>query len=130
LTKSQPYLPRHLASELEQALAFSSREPHWASISWKTALVRELFKSGRYLTLDDTAILEAVEADPIGQLASLRTSTGDSPVVIDDAQRSRALALAIKTLVDKDRRKGQFVLTGSSNVFTSAEVVDSLTGRV
>ncbi|WP_246411109.1 AAA family ATPase [Phyllobacterium trifolii] len=42
----------------------------------------------------------------------------------------KRLALAIKKIVDERRRMGQFILTGSSNVFTSAHVADSLTGRV
>ena len=32
--------------------------------------------------------------------------------------------------MDEDRRKGQFILTGSSNVFTSLEIADSLAGRM
>ncbi len=54
----------------------------------------------------------------------------DAPVVIDEAQRSRSLALAIKRIVDERRQKGQFLLTGSSNVFAAAHVTDSLAGRV
>ncbi|WP_244649378.1 ATP-binding protein [Neoaquamicrobium sediminum] len=47
-----------------------------------------------------------------------------------EAQRSKRLALAIKRIVDERRRMGQFILTGSSNVFTNAHVADSLAGRV
>ena len=54
----------------------------------------------------------------------------DAPIIIDEAQRSPKLALAIKKIVDRNRRKGQFVFTGSSNVFTTAEVADSLAGRM
>jgi len=71
-----------------------------------------------------------LEADPEGQLTSLSEEQPDAPVIIDEAQRSPKLALAIKQLVDRNRRKGQFVLTGSSNVFTTTEVADSLAGRM
>lgn len=65
-----------------------------------------------------------MDADPEGQLMSLSDEQADAPVIIDEVQRSPKLALAIKKIVDRNRRKGQFVLTGSSSVFTKAEVAD------
>jgi uncharacterized protein len=37
----------------------------------KTTLVRDLFHGGKFITLDDEALLAAIEADPQGQLESL-----------------------------------------------------------
>ncbi len=124
------YLPRHLTTELQDALA-TARVVNLVGPRQvgKTTLVRDLFKQGRFITLDDAAILAAMEADPEGQLTSL-AAEHNAPVIIDEAQRSPKLALAIKKIVDQNRRKGQFVLTGSSNVFTTAEVADSLAGRM
>ncbi|WP_163852164.1 ATP-binding protein [Pseudooceanicola aestuarii] len=79
----------------------------------KTTLVRDLFRLGRFITLDDAAILAAMEADPEGQLTALAEVQPDTPVIIDEAQRSPKLALAIKKIVERNRRKGQFVLTGA-----------------
>lgn len=125
------YLPRHLTSELRDALA-SARVVNLVGPRQvgKTTLVRDLFQEGRFLTLDDAAVLAAMDADPEGQLMSLAEDQNTAPIIIDEAQRSRKLALAIKKIVDSNRRKGQFVLTGSSNVFTTAEVADSLAGRM
>lgn len=125
------YLPRHLTPELQDALA-TARVVNLVGPRQvgKTTLVRDLFERGRFVTLDDAAVLAAMEADPEGQLASLAEEQSDIPVIIDEAQRSPKLALAIKKIVDHNRRKGQFVLTGSSNVFTTAEVADSLAGRM
>lgn len=125
------YLPRHLVSELEEAIA-SARVVNIVGPRQvgKTTLVRDLFGHGRFVTLDDTAILSAIDADPEGQLASLMHDLGTAPLIIDEAQRSPKLALAIKRVVDVDRRKGQFVLTGSSNIFTTTDVADSLAGRM
>lgn len=113
------YLPRHLMPELEDAIA-SARVvnligPRQAG---KTTLVRDLFGQGHFVTLDDTAVLAAIDADPEGQLTSLTEELDGAPLIIDEAQRSTNLALAIKKTVDTNRRKGQFVLTGPSNVFT------------
>ena len=124
-------LPRHMQAELLDALQMSRIVnlvgPRQVG---KTTLVRDLYGGGEFLTLDNEVILSAIEADAAGLLASKRKSLGDAPLVIDEAQRSRSLALAIKRIVDEDRRRGQFLLTGSSNVFTAANVSDSLAGRV
>ncbi|MFQ6550252.1 ATP-binding protein [Aestuariibius sp. 2305UL40-4] len=131
MTQNGDYLPRHLTSELRDALraarVVNLIGPRQVG---KTTLVRDLFDQGRFITLDDENILAAIEADPRGQLSSLADDQESGPIVIDEAQRSRKLALAMKAIVDQDRRKGQFVLTGSSNVFTTAEVADSLAGRM
>ena len=109
----------------------SSRgEPPRSQAGCKTTLVRDLFGHGRFITLDEPAVLAAIDADPEGQLASLVQDLGQAPLIIDEAQRSKKLALAIKRVVDTDRRKGQFVLTGSSNLFTTTDVADSLAGRM
>lgn len=131
MSEIDDYLPRHLTPELQSALdtarVVNLVGPRQVG---KTTLVRDLFEHGRFVTLDDTAVLAAMEADPEGQLTSLAEDQSDVPVIIDEAQRSPKLALAIKKIVDRNRRKGQFVLTGSSNVFTTAEVADSLAGRM
>ncbi|MFG5379924.1 ATP-binding protein [Yoonia sp. R2-816] len=131
MTDTEEYLPRHLTSELRDALA-SARVVNLVGPRQvgKTTLVRDLFSEGRFVTLDDAAVLAAMDADPEGQLTSLAEDQGIAPLIIDEAQRSPKLALAIKKIVDSNRRKGQFVLTGSSNVFTTAEVADSLAGRM
>lgn len=131
MTETAAFLPRHIVAELEGAIA-SARVvnligPRQAG---KTTLVRDLFGHGRFITLDDAAVLSAMDADPEGQLASLMHGIGGAPLIIDEAQRSKKLALAIKRVVDLERRKGQFVLTGSSNVFTTTDVADSLAGRM
>ena len=131
MTETEAYLPRHLVVELEEAIA-SARVVNLIGPRQvgKTTLVRDLFGHGRFITLDDVAVLSAMEADPEGQLASLMQDLGRAPLIIDEAQRSKKLALAIKRVVDTDRRRGQFVLTGSSNIFTTTDVADSLAGRM
>ncbi|MEL6227376.1 MAG: ATP-binding protein [Pseudomonadota bacterium] len=131
MSEVDEYLPRHLTPELRDALT-TARVVNLVGPRQvgKTTLVRDLFEQGRFVTLDDAAVLAAIEADPEGQLTSLAEDQSDVPVIIDEAQRSPELALAIKKIVDRNRRKGQFVLTGSSNVFTKADVADSLAGRM
>lgn len=94
----------------------------------KSTLVRALAEQGhsaRYLTLDAAAARAAAIGDPEGFVAGL-----DRPVVIDEAQRAPALALAIKTAVDADRSPGQFLLTGSASVLSLPKLAESLAGRM
>ena len=92
--------------------------------------MRDLFAGGRFVTLDDDGLRAAIEADPYGQLSTLVQDIEDGPLIIDEAQRSPTLALAIKRIVDVECRPGQFLLTGSSNVFKTLAVADSLAGRL
>lgn len=78
-----------------------------------------------YLTLDDGATLAAASDDPDGFVAGL----GEA-VAIDEVQRVGALLLAIKASVDRDRRPGRFLLTGSANVLLLPRVSESLAGRM
>lgn len=135
MTRESSLTPRHLSTELNLALAAARIVnivgPRQAG---KTTFVRDLFRleqaGAKFVTLDDADLLAAIENDPAGQLSTLMQNIGDYPLIIDEAQRSKKMALAIKKIVDENRRKGQFILTGSSNVFTTLEVADSLAGRM
>ena len=78
-----------------------------------------------YLTLDDRATLDAALRDPDGLISATPT-----PVVIDEVQRAPDLMRAIKRAVDRDRKPGKYLLTGSANVVTLSSVSESLAGRV
>lgn len=78
-----------------------------------------------YITLDDAATLAAANADPTGFVQNL-----PDRVVIDEVQRAPELMLAVKASVDRDRRPGRFLLTGSADVLTLPRAADSLAGRM
>lgn len=78
-----------------------------------------------YVTLDDIATYQSAKADPKGFVLSL-----PKPVVIDEVQRVPDLFVALKEQIDLDRRAGQFVLTGSSNLQGFRDLSDSLAGRI
>ena len=94
----------------------------------KSTLVKALADRhypARYLTLDDAGTLAAAQSDPQGFIAGL-----EGPVVLDEAQRVPALALAIKKKVDAKRKPGQFLLTGSASVLLVPKLSESLAGRM
>jgi predicted AAA+ superfamily ATPase len=77
------------------------------------------------VSLDDQAARETARADPAGFLAGF-----DGSVFIDEVQRAPELVLAIKQVVDREQRPGQFLLTGSANILSSRKVQEALTGRI
>ncbi|MFA4948338.1 MAG: ATP-binding protein [Candidatus Krumholzibacteriia bacterium] len=94
----------------------------------KSTLARALVSGpwrGRYLTLDDPAVLSAARSDPAGFVGGL-----EGPVVLDEVQRAPGLFLAIKAAVDRDRRPGRFLLTGSSDVLHLPSAAQALAGRM
>lgn len=96
--------------------------------SGKSTLVKKIASEihpSRYLTLDDAGVLAAAKHDPAGFIAEL-----DGDVVIDEVQRAPELFLAIKAEVDRDRRAGHFLLTGSANVMLLPKLSESLSGRM
>lgn len=77
------------------------------------------------VSFDDDAPREAALEDPAGFLAGL-----ERPVFVDEIQRAPGLILAIKRVVDRDKRPGQFLLSGSANLLSSRRVQEALTGRI
>jgi len=80
---------------------------------------------GRYLTLDDETLLSAARSDPTALLAG-----GAVLTVIDEVQKAPEILPALKRIVDRDKRPGRFLLTGSANIFLVPRVAESLAGRI
>lgn len=76
-------------------------------------------------SLDDDITRAAIARDPEEFVAR----HPDRTVVIDEIQRAPALILPIKATIDRDRRPGRFVLTGSSDLLRVRGTPDSLAGR-
>lgn len=54
----------------------------------------------------------------------------EGPIVIDEIQRAPELFLAIQSQVDRDRKPGRFLLTGSADVLLLPHLAESLAGRM
>lgn len=93
--------------------------------SGKTTLVRAMMPERPFYSLDHAPYLSAARADPAGFVAAL-----PAEVTIDEVQRAPELLPAIKLSVDRDRRPGRFVLTGSANLLLLPAVTESLAGRM
>lgn len=121
---------RHIAPLLADALLDTPVVlVNGARQSGKSTLVKSVPGAGgeprQYLTLDDVAVLNAAKSDASGFINALQ-----GPVTLDEVQRAPELFLAIKAAVDRDRRPGRFLLTGSADVLVLPGIADSLAGRM
>ena len=93
----------------------------------KTTLARAVGdKAGyAYVSFDDDVLRASARADPAGFVADL-----PGKAILDEVQRVPELFTALKAAVDKDRRPGRFILTGSANVLLVPSLADSLAGRM
>lgn len=123
---------RNLATQLKEALADTPVVlVGGARQTGKTTLVREQGMTpaaAPYATLDDLDVLSAATSDPVGFIAGL--SASGEPVILDEVQRAPGLFPVIKASVDRDRRPGRFLLTGSTNVLLLPKLSESLAGRM
>ncbi|MDO5084696.1 MAG: ATP-binding protein [Arachnia propionica] len=121
-------IPRHILGHGRELLAnFPVVVIQGARQVGKSTLANLLVEKGPgiQVTLDDTATLAALRHDP----DTFLTQAGDGTLVIDEAQLDPELPRAIKKLVDRDRRPGRFLLTGSANLLRTRSATDSLAGR-
>jgi len=93
----------------------------------KTTLAREVgdAKGYAYASFDDDVLRASAQSDPVGFVADLQDK-----VVLDEVQRVPELFTTLKSVVDRDRRPGRFILTGSANVLLVPKLADSLAGRM
>lgn len=120
---------RHLQPEILDALSDSPVVfLNGARQTGKSTLVQQLAAGphpARYLTFDDIGVLAAAKNDPQGFLAGL-----SGPVILDEVQRAPELFLPLKAEVDRDRRPGRFLLTGSASALVLPRLSQALAGRM
>ena len=90
----------------------------------KSTLAAELVPGKRrYVSLDDLDVLDLAQREPDALVG------GSTPITIDEVQRQPALLRAVKRAIDRDRKPGRFLLTGSANLLLMRQVSESLAGR-
>ncbi len=93
----------------------------------KTTLARKVGEARdyAYFSFDDDVTFAAAKADPVGFVGEL-----PDRVVLDEVQRAPMIFPALKSAVDRRRKPGRFLLTGSANVLLLPTLADSLAGRM
>ena len=93
----------------------------------KTTLAEYISAGGmKHISLDEQMYLKSAKSDP----SSFVERPDGKPLVIDEIQKAPELLDAIKVQLDHNNEKGQFLLTGSSNLRFMKSVKDSLAGRL
>ena len=93
----------------------------------KTTLARSIkLDRFKHETLDRELLCKAAQNDPAG---FVERKPGET-FIIDEVQKAPQLLNEIKIRVDEDSERGQYLLTGSSNLRFAKAVKDSLAGRM
>ena len=127
VNKKTNLFPRFLTKEVLRALdAFPVVVLTGARQTGKSTLIRELLPSTKkriYHTLDELDVLERAQREPEALVST------KAPLTLDEIQRVPDLLLAIKRAVDRNRRPGRFLLSGSANLALFGKVSETLAGR-
>jgi uncharacterized protein len=91
----------------------------------KTTLINHLFSgTARSFTFDPVQDQFGARQDP-----DLFLRNHPPPIILDEIQYAPELVPAIKRAIDRDRRPGQFLLTGSQQWSVMKSLAESLAGR-
>jgi len=91
----------------------------------KTTLLKEIAGDAAYVTLDDPLQLNSA----VNQGGTF-FKDNPPPVFADEVQYAPGLFPQIKIILDRDRKKGQFFLSGSQQFRMMKNVSESLAGRL
>ena len=124
----QKIIPRRLRFLLAESIGDSPVTLiHGPRQCGKTTLAKIMGKSlgYSYFTLDDADTRTVAQNDPMGFIS-------DCPdqAILDEIQRVPELFRILKLSVDRHRKPGRFILTGSTNVLLVPELTDALVGRM
>lgn len=120
------FVPREISSRMiELAAKYPVLALTGPRQSGKTTLLKSLFPTYRYISLEDPFQQEFATEDPRRFLA-----TFDNQVILDEAQRVPVLFSYIQTKTDEDKIMGQYILSGSQNFLLLEGITQSLAGRV
>ena len=92
--------------------------------SGKTTLSKILFKGKPYVSFENPAQQKLADED----IASFMKKYSKG-AVLDEVQRVPDVFRQLQSMLDKNTRRGQFILTGSNNFLLQQQISQSLAGR-
>jgi len=90
----------------------------------KSTMLREVYSGINYVALNRPLLRESVKENPSGFFDVYKP-----PVIVDEIQKAAELFDYIKDIVDENKAKGMFYLTGSQSLNLMKNVSESLAGR-
>ena len=91
----------------------------------KTTLLQNIAPHAKYVTLDDKIQLASAY-----EQSNTFFKDNPPPVFVDEVQYAPSLFPQIKLILDRDKKKGQFFLSGSQQFTMMKNVSESLAGRI
>lgn len=95
--------------------------------SGKTTLTQIAFPRHKYLSLEDHDVRALALADPRKFLAEYPTEYG---LILDEIQHAPLLLSYMQTIVDREKKNGFFIVTGSQNFLVDEAITQTLAGRM
>ncbi len=119
------YVPRHLSPRLDEFLAqFPIVLVQGARQVGKSTLLKQHLAAWQHLDLEQASTLQLVARDP-----ELYLRDHPERVWFDEVQRVPELFAALRVAIDRERRPGRYVISGSASPAIIKHVSESLAGR-
>jgi predicted AAA+ superfamily ATPase len=93
--------------------------------SGKTTLTRHVFRDKPYVNLENPDIRRFALEDPRGFLSQYKTGA-----VFDEIQRVPDIFSYLEQILDEEKEKGKYILTGSNNFLLQENISQSLARRI
>jgi len=90
----------------------------------KSTMLKQVYGKIHYITFNRPMVRQSAKDNP-----SLFFEVNKPPVIVDEIQKAAELFDYIKDIVDEEKPKGSFYLTGSQSLTLMKNVSDSLAGR-
>lgn len=90
----------------------------------KTTFLRHTYPDADYVVFDPAIDVENARSDP-----DLFLENHSEPLILDEIQYAPEVVSALKRKIDRDRRPGRFILTGSQQWSVLKGISESLAGR-
>ena len=97
--------------------------------SGKTTMAKMLFPDYKYVNLEEPDLREFARNNPRDFLKSYGMDSYSGNLIIDEIQHVPDLLSYIQVVTDNNKKKGQFILTGSHQPQIKATITQSLAGR-
>jgi predicted AAA+ superfamily ATPase len=117
-------LTEYLTQAARQFCAVALLGPKHSS---KTTLVQSVFSKHQYVSLEDLDKRALALADPRSFLKNYSNEFG---IILDEIQHAPGLLSYIQTIIDREKKKGYFIVTGSQNLLINEAVTQTLAGRI
>lgn len=95
--------------------------------SGKTTLARTIFSNHNYVSFEDLDMRAKALEDPRLFFSDYSNEYG---LILDEIQHAPHLLSYIQTIVDREKKNGFFVITGSQNILVNQAVTQTLAGRI